>query len=263
MLNNKLPSAINKKHSGMTVIELVVAMSIATLIVTGMLAVITHIFTTRTNATRQMMVVKETQDVIDSVTRDLRFTDSFLPSNDIADAYASESPTPGTWNFTGTERTDHLILKANATEADYRNPDNELLFVNLLGSSDCPTVNEYFMVNIIYYVNDDNELLRRTIAPQGENIACSGSNNNATPFQSQTCLSPSAGTHCTNRDILIASNVSDFSITYLQIPYDPEDEPFDEPTPASSIRLNITINDESSRLIEPSSASILLSKGAI
>ena len=260
MLKNKLPSAMNKKHSGMTVIELVVAMSIATLIVTGMLAVITHIFTTRTNATRQMMAVKETQDVIDSVTRDLRFTERFLTTPQLSDPYESEAPAPGTWNFEGTGSTNQLILEANATTDDYRNPDNRLLFEY---SPTCSSLQDYVMTNIVYYVSDDNTLYRRTIMP--ESIASCPTE----PFQNQTCQDPStAGADCNSSDIRIADNVSEFSIEYHSLPYSPDevyipDGSPDSLTSATTIRLNITINDESSRLIEPSSASILLSKGAI
>lgn len=252
--------AITQKHPGMTVVELIVAMSVATLIILGMLTLITHIFTTRSATTQQMMSIKQAQDVVDFVARDLRFTERFLPATELPDPNEAEAPTADGWNFAGTEHANQLILEANATTHDYRNPDNQLLFEATL---DCASTANYVMTNIVYFVKD-GDLFRRTIVPNGA-ATCPGS-----VFQTQTCQHPDTSTsgHCQSTDLHIASHVSNFAITYHDLPYNPENalDPTGSPDSLNTvpaIRLNITINDENSRAIRPSSASILLSKGAI
>ncbi|NLA43144.1 hypothetical protein GX865_03270 [Candidatus Saccharibacteria bacterium] len=253
--------AYKNKQSGMTTVELIVAISIATLIATSLTAVLTHIFSTRTSLTRQMMVVKQGQDAIDTISRDIRYTSRFLKSNSIPDVDQSWAPN-GNWNFSGQdEKSRQLILEANATTKSYQNPDNKLVFEH--GPIECTALAPYVKNNIIYFIKDGN-LYRRTIVPQGV-TACP-----EPIFQKQTCHNTGVDEACLESDVLIARNVSNFSVNYYNNPYD--NSPFEAYNPGlpddslnsvSTIRINLSIKHPSAQNVKEQTTSILLSKGNI
>lgn len=246
---------------GLTTVELIIAIGIATLILVSLISLLTHIFSTRTHTIQQIALTKQAQDAVDTIARDLRYTNRLLKTSNVPDPDVSWSPI-GEWNFNGqSESSRQLLLEVPATTKSYHSPDNSLVFEQT--TPDCASLAPYIMTNVVYFVKDAN-LYRRTIIPQGV-TACP-----EPIFQKQSCHNPTAAPECKESDILIASDVTNFSVQYYEQPFDADPiNAYDTTLPADFLdttktaRISLTIKKPNAPHLKESKTSVLLSKGVM
>ena len=249
----------HRANSGMTTVELIVAMIIATLITVSFIAVLVHLFSSNSLATKRIVLAAQAQDAVDSIARDINYTTKFMKTTTLADADMASSPI-GAWSYEGSgENSRQLILEANATTKSYQNPDNSLVFEKV--TPDCASLAPFAVNNIVYYVKNDT-LYRRTITPQGIDVCPEPI------YQKKTCLDQAADPACKEKDIAVAPNISRFSVDYYQNSYDAtpanvydESSAPDALALVPSIRVTLTIASPDPKNIEPLTTTILLSKG--
>lgn len=250
-----------RTQAGLTIIELLVAMSVATLIALSLIGILLHVFTTHGNATKQMVLAQETQTALATIARDVRYTGAFLQEPSIEDVDAAAAPGGG-WDFEGESETSRqLILETYATSKAYQDQTNDLIF-RTSPAADCDTRAAYLMLNVIYYVEEEI-LYRRTVVPADANTCPEP------PFQKQTCKHTDSHDRCQETDVVIARNVTNFTAEYYTNPYDPE--PIEDVysgerdanflRPARSVRVSLTVQDTAVQQLEAESITILLSKG--
>lgn len=222
----------------MTTVEIIVAISIAVIVMVSLTTILLHIFSTKNAASQQMALVKRGQDAVDRIARDIRYTNTFLDEANIEDVDESWSPTTE-WNFAGTgENSRQLILEIHATTKNHVDPATAL--VPAKNPDDCSTVGGYLRVNVVYFVKD-NTLYRRIIVPP-ETASCPGE-----IFQKQTCHDIAVNASCAQKDVVVARGVTRFSLSYYSNPYD--NEPYDVynpeegalPNAGQSLRVQLSI----------------------
>lgn len=243
----------------MTTIEIIVAISIAVIVMLSLTTILLHIFTTKNAASQEMALVKEGQDAIDRIARDVRYANTFLDTTNIEDVDESWSPTT-TWDFTGqNEHMRQLILEIHATTKNHVDPATAL--VRLKNPDTCETTSDYLKVNIVYFVKDGT-LYRRTVVPP-ETASCPGE-----VFQKQTCRNTEVSASCEQTDVVVARGVTQFSLSYYTNPYDAS--PYDVynpeegalPNAGQSLRVQLTVGSPNPNTPDVTT-NILFTKGNV
>lgn len=209
---------IYSKQRGFTVPEIIVVLTIASLLLIGVVSLMIALTNSSADTIKISDQIKNNHGAISSIERDLQLTKSFLATNDttkLADSNQSVSPAGSTsgWVIGGAGADSRiLILQTYATTQAPQNQARTIVYYDD-GIGGCPVGRDPVYNNIIYYLGSDNNLYRRTLVEATPSAPyCSGQ----TIAQVRTCgVSP-----CTQKDVVVATNISRFSVQYYETPTD-------------------------------------------
>lgn len=199
------------KTSGFTIVELIVAITVATIVTVSLFAVLVGLWNStygNINSTRQ---ANQTQAVMSSIQEDLQNTNRYLITSSIPDT----KPGGGNWDFRGaspmSSESRVLILETRATNKYKTDTTRNLVFRQAGG---CPLGNTIVYNNIVYFLKGSTLLRRTIVEPSGS--YCSGQSIR----QLRTCTTPGTPISCQQNDVVVAENVASFSILYYTNPSD-------------------------------------------
>lgn len=202
-----------KTSNAFTVVEIVVGLTISTLILLGVLSLVIALINSGTRSIEVSKQSNEVQTGIGLIRDDLKLTNNFLVTSSITD-----TPPSGTaWNFRGSGATNRvLILKTLATSGYKTDTNRQPVY---LQTGDCPIGNAPAYNNIVYFVRNATLYRRIIVTPPAANLYCAGQNN----AQIRTCISPGATSepaNCREKDVIIANDVTNFNVIYYTNPSD-------------------------------------------
>lgn len=208
---------IYSNQRGFTVPEIIVVLTIASLLLVGVVSLMISLTTSSADTVKISDQIKNNHGAISTIERDLQLTKSFLATNDttkLADSNQSVSPAGSSGWVIGGAGADSriLILQSYATTQAPQNQSRTIVYYDD-GVGGCPVGRDPVYNNIIYYLGSDNNLYRRTLVESTPAAPyCTGQ----TISQVRTCsVSP-----CTQRDVVVAKNISRFSVQYYDAPTD-------------------------------------------
>lgn len=198
---------ISRTSPGFTIVEILVGMSIASVIMVGLFALITTIFESGSRSIESAKQVNEAQTTANMIRDDLRLTSRYLVTSSITDT----SPSGSAWNFRGSNADNRvLILRTLATNLHKSNDGRTAVYRQ---SGGCPIGTDPVYNNVIYYLSSGTLYRRVVVEPPVSGIYCPGQTNG----QIRTCTNPAAGgapSNCAERDVVVAQNVTTFGILY-------------------------------------------------
>jgi prepilin-type N-terminal cleavage/methylation domain-containing protein len=200
---------------GFTVPELLVAIVVSTIVLVGIMVILVNLSRTGTSNIAASNQIRKSQSAMATIKQDLTSSTKFLIAPTITDADIAASPS-GAWTHIGggaANRT--LILQQPATDKPYQDSTRSLVY---LTSGGCPIGHTPVYTNVIYYLKDST-LYRRSLipAPVVGDPYCNGV---TTPSQIQTCTTPGTPTICTEKDTIIAEDITGLDISYYTNPSD-------------------------------------------
>ncbi|MBH2007401.1 prepilin-type N-terminal cleavage/methylation domain-containing protein [Candidatus Saccharibacteria bacterium] len=198
-------------NRGFTIPELLVTITVATIILAGVFALLVNLIRIGNSIIETTRQVQNNQLAIQSIEDDLQLTRGFLKLPDIVDTPISGS---GTWSHVGSGVNNRvLILQTGATTAHKSNATRELVH-KLAGG--CPVGTQPATNNIIYYVTN-RTLYRRIVV---ENLPASTYCPGQSISQVRTCVAPATPANCREKDVIVATDITGFSIDYFTNPGD-------------------------------------------
>lgn len=226
------------RTAGFTLIEIGV---IVPLLISSLLVVFSALFVLLKSSSIEstsLNNVYDTQEALSTIERDATLTSQFLPTTEtgIIDVY-KPTTNSNTWQYYGdtlTSSTRVLILRSYATVDNPQSGTRRPAYINNLG---CGASTLYYnsvqSYNTIYFVK--NKKLYRRITTNPTQSTCD------TAYQKQSCpstedLGMARDASCKADDELIATDVSNFSVTYYA-------------TPTSSSSLDVYSNTSSGTLV--------------
>lgn len=195
------------KTSGFTVVELVIAMTIAAIMMTGLIALIINLANVGAGTIEVSKQVNETQTAQSMIRDDLKLTSKFLLTTTIADIKRGG----GTWDFRGAGNGKRVLILRTLATTKYKTDTSRQPVYKQAGG--CPIGNQPAYNNIVYFVDNMTLYRRVLIDPPVTNTYCAGQ----AIQQIRTCTDPSANgapSNCKERDVVVAQNVSMFDILY-------------------------------------------------
>lgn len=209
------------KQRGFTVPELIIAITIATIVMVSIIALFVNLASSGSSIIRITEQIRTNQSTISDIQADMPVTTSFLAAPTLTDASSSESPLGGSgWSVRGVDENSRiLILRSYATNAAPQDPNRQIVYFDD-GVGGCPVGRVPVTNNIIYFVKN-NTLYRRLLrepASAPSAAYCTGQ----TIAQQQTCTTPGtpSNTTCTTKDVKVATNIRRFSVQYFAEPTD-------------------------------------------
>lgn len=232
----QLMSRINHTESGFTLVELLIATILSSVVVIVFIGTLLNMISTADRFRVQLELNGETQMALDTVERDVRLSTGFaatLPSTaPFTDSYGptnTDQGWGGTWSYRGTDPDNAtspnktLILRLNSTVTNALASNRTLTYIEGFTTNpyatieptyNCTTaltVNYKLPYYSIYFVRD-NTLYRRTVTDTSTAL-CNGPQR-----QKQSCpredVTPAS--NCQAYDEILAENVSGFRVTYYQ-----------------------------------------------
>ena len=200
---------------GFTVPELLVAIVVSTIILVGIMVILVNLSRTGASNIAASNQIRESQSAMATIKQDLVYTTKFLIEPTITDEDIAASPT-GTWKHTGggsNKRT--LILQEQATSKPRQDATTAIVYRQ---SGGCPMGYAPVYTNAIYYLKDTT-LYRRSLVPPAV-VGDPYCNSISSLGQTQTCRTPGTPTICTEKDTIIARNITKFNIEYYTNPAD-------------------------------------------
>ncbi len=209
---------MSSKQRGFTIPELLVAMAIATIILVGIIGILVNLTANSSQIISTSEQIRNNQSALSAIQADIPLTYSFLATNSVADSESSASPISAGWQLQGQDENHRiLILRTYATTAAPQDSDRRIVYFDetpspcaIGGIGRRPVTN-----NIIYFVKNSTLYRRILVEPTPSAPYCAGQ----TIGQRRTCTTPN-GTTCRERDVVIATNVSRFSVQYFAEPTD-------------------------------------------
>lgn len=255
-----------RSSAGYTLIELVVAMSVALiLLVFFSIAFVNAYHDTFTSKAVSQADVG-LQNAMDIIEKDVRYSIGFKPRNDAPfyDSYGtgtSSLPSNYYWNYTGSGSDSRVLVLANyATNQRSESSTRQNIFTNT-SQYDCATQMSYqpkLQYRVVYFVKD--KVLYRRILTDTATALCPGQQAQA---QKRSCPSEvfsGAHTGCFARDEAIARNVSKFSVDYfndgeaMETQYQTDGE--EDITAADSVRITLSLTMEPSKITRSNTLNI-------
>lgn len=190
-----------------TIVEVVVAISLSTILLIGTGALFIPILRDTIANTKETNTHSAVDIAFNDIKRDVTHAHGFLKKRlAITPDRDTVSPAPA-WISGSSSSKRALMLAMPLTTQSLQNTSRELIY---LPASDCATARKVAYGTVIYFVDTNSSLIRRTLTPNITN-ACWG----RTAFQKASC-SGGAGTAtgCAQKDITIAQNVRNFDVTY-------------------------------------------------
>lgn len=202
-------SKLRKSEQGFTVVEMIVACVIASLLMIGIMTFLVNSLVNNSVREARSDLMREAQLTLDAMTKDIRLSSAAQENNDVED---DNSPDAGSTNGLGWESDSDTLVLASSVEDD----DGNIVFED---------VTHYLTEknNLIYFLQDGS-IFKRTIAnPVADNTATT------------SCPASVADDDCP-ADRELVKNVTGFTVTY----YDALDNEV-LPANARSIGLSITL----------------------
>lgn len=203
--NTKKPS----NQSGYTLVELNLSIAILGIIIISILGVFTNYFVLLTRNSADLSMSVEAQNLLRTVTEELRYGAGVRQTNTIADTYGP----PGGWN---TSNASFVII----TAVPALDANRQYIIDPILGA---PYINE-----LVYY-KDGTKMHKRTLA----NPAAIGNT-----FKT-SCPPASASASCP-ADVLLAENFQSMLFSL----YDQDNNSTTNPLLARSVAINLTMQKD-------------------
>lgn len=228
----------------MTTVELVVAMSLATIVFVGLFGLIFSFFTTNSKSLVSLEQTQTTESAMNTIRTDLPLTRGFLATTTIDDVPPADPavlPVPTTWRFNGLSGLNNTLILETVSITQH--PSQEDRDITYLAAGECPIGMQPAKNNIIYYVQNQTLYRRVLVADVPQSTYCPGQS----PFESRTCTDPSATNkpaNCTRKDVAIAHNISAFTVDYFEDSASAEPHPtiYTDENPQAILDNTTTIN---------------------
>jgi prepilin-type N-terminal cleavage/methylation domain-containing protein len=223
----------NKFSRGFTIIELIVAMTVMTILSGVVFVALDGLYSGNVGTSAQSTLDTDTLSVLRSIEKELTDASGWTTSLPVSIPLGptNNTITAETWSYCGTggvancTQSVNRVLIASTPATDKADSDSTRLpiFANTSGSCNTAgTINTVQAVRIYFVAPDHtdatkNDLYRRTILnPTGATIC--GSTN---PYQTTTCA-PSVSNYAackdtsgvSHTDAILATNISSFSVDY-------------------------------------------------
>lgn len=227
--------ASSTKHTGFTIVELVVVMAVAALLTGVVLGTLGDFFTDNIRTSATTTQDTDTRSVLRTIENDLASTSGF--SRDLA---VSASPLgvkndTTAWSYTGNDTTtpSNRVLIAGVYATDKASTDDSRMPIFTDTGNGCAYANAAVVQNAyIYFAAPDPDpskkssidstkrqynLYRRTIVNTTGGTLCQ------TPYQRQTCSAAVVAANsgiCKAGDALLLSDIGTFAVDYYTSPND-------------------------------------------
>ncbi len=226
MILYKPPPSL-RSQKGFTLVELLIAIPLATLITTVMIGTLFSQYTEVLIGSAKSNLRAEGQSLLINLQDELLFTIAYGETLDVSliDTY---QPTGG-WTYNSSPQT--LIINEIALDSTRRDEDRNIVRQRLNPCETSPvTANPVALNNIIYFVDDNpgsnfGTLYKRTITPGYDLCGIDSTTDQpCTPVTTAckgnakvtTCPAASVGTGgCTTKDFALSENIQDLSIEYF------------------------------------------------
>ncbi len=244
----KLP----KNQSGLTLTELLVSISIASIIIVSLISILFTQYGSILAESRRADLRTSGQALLIALQDELLFTIEYVHSLHV-DLVDDHAPSGG-WTYDTSPAT--LIIYEIALDAARGDDNRNIIRQRLTNCEDSQiTDNTVAINNIIYFIEENpdspyKKLIRRTVTPT--HAICSidrATGNPCTPVSS-TCLPNARETTCpeafvgmggcAKRDAILSENVLDFSIRYFEL--NNVETAF--PSAAQKIELSLVLGDK-------------------
>lgn len=233
---------MRRKVHGITVVEVVVAITIATIVAIGLLPLLLHTLLGNTKASVESSLQHRANAALSTVSATIARSQKILTTPDYSDTAA-----PATSGWTGSNSI--LILRQAATDRAPQNSSREPIYTGTGGTNDCTSERTPVFVNVVYYVHDKT-LYQRTLAP-----TLSGTCGDIPIFQKTSCLT------CSDKpkDTAITNDVAAFTIAYR-----PEETGVEDKYKTTDlVRLSLALENDSYSHTSYLAARLLLSSKSI
>lgn len=213
----------NNRTSGFTLIEMLVIAPVVILAIGAFIAVIINLTGEVLSSRASNSLTYSIQDALDRVEDDISRSTAFLPTNSIA--FTASNPqgygTVGsTTNFQSTDTTNgaSLILSALVTDSNPLSPSSRTVYLanqpNPCSTFDRYVSNTPMTMNIIYFVDSNGTLWRRTVMPadyENPSIRCGNA-----PWQRASCQLNYVSSFCKTNDVKLVDKVgtTGFTVDY-------------------------------------------------
>lgn len=208
-----MPSSSNKlsRRLGFTLVEIMVVVPIVILVIGVLVVFLVTLTGDALMARERSSVAYTTQDALNRIEQDIRISTNFLPTS--GTMISPQGSNGGTAAFSSP--SSQLIIQQYATNGNsFYDARNLVYYSNRPNSCGGDyQYNEVMKVMIVYFV-DDGDLRRRTISTP-ETATCDGGFTSVGRAQYNSCkVTRYVNDRCRVQDDVLASNVTDFSITY-------------------------------------------------
>jgi len=235
---------------GFTLIEILIIAPIVIIAISGFVAVMISLVG-KTMLTRdQSLMAYNINDGLGRIEEDVRLSAKFLTTT--GSLPSPQGKNNDTTAFTNGSNT--LILNALATDSNPRTYDRWLMYYdnqpNPCGSTE--TFNKIFTIKIIYFVDSNGTLWRRTYVPPWNlnndppdtpnpdaNTICTASSAYY-PWQRNSCAIGQTSSQCQTQDEKIMDNVSSLNVKYYTNPGDTSDLGSSSASSAGTVEVTIT-----------------------
>lgn len=258
-----MPSISTKSQSGFTIVELVVVITVLSILIGLVLTTLGSFYQSNTTSLSQTVQSTDTRSVLRSIENDLVTSSGFLATTSMVPVNPTGSDNiDGIWSYKGTDAlhpNNRVLISSNyATDKPASDETRSLIFCN---SGSQPLIN-----NLVYFVAKDPNstkynLYRRTMI--GTGTGCT-----ATPFQKQSCAPAKASINppCQSSDAVLLYDVENFTIDYYATP-DKQETIIDQYgvgetsiSTAKSIKITVTTNRLIDGVSTPYSSNIRISR---
>lgn len=203
-----MPSSSNKppKNFGFTLVEIMVVVPIVILVIGVLVVFLVTLTGDALMARERSSVAYTTQDALNRIEQDIRITTNFLStSGALISPQGSNSGTAAFSSPASQLITQQYIVRGNP----YNGTQSLVRYANRPNPCTGDTrYNEAVKAMIIYFV-DNGDLRRRTINTP-ESATC----GNSELFTNSCKVTRYVNNRCHRQDEILATNVTDFSITY-------------------------------------------------
>lgn len=237
------------REQGFTLVEMLVVAPIAILSIATIVSLSVLMIGDALIAQDRATTVYNTQDALDRMEQDIRFSSAFLANSIAMPAGQGRDATPTNMSNTTAFATssgttaDTLILNQAATSSDPLDPNRAIIYYHNQPNN-CANTNKYLnkvlAAKVLYFLRYDDAsgstaLWRRTYVPAWDtNLAAANAVCQA-PWQRRSCPIVS-GANCQATDEKLLENVSAFTLTY----YTNSGSTTTDSTTATNLRVALT-----------------------
>ncbi len=215
---------LNKNNKGFTLIEMMVIAPIVILSIGAFIAVIVNLTGEVLSSRGSNVLAYDVQDTLNRMEEDIKLSSAFLATNTIKfsgtnpQGYGAAGSTTDFTNIGGASGNS-LILAAPVTNGNPLSTSTGIVYLaNQPNNCSDPisySKNNPMVMNIIYFVDDNNTLWRRTVMPadyDNANIRCGNA-----PWQQPSCQEGYSSSFCKTNDVKLINGVTknDLIIQYF------------------------------------------------
>jgi prepilin-type N-terminal cleavage/methylation domain-containing protein len=223
--------SLKKAQKGFTIIEILIALPIATLLSVTMSTTMFNQYGQLQQGTTKSRLRMEGEIILLSLEDELLFATDFAStrSTDLTDINAPS----GGWTY-NTTPTDTLIVYETALTADRRDPNREFVYKR---QTNCSSSFNIAINNLIYFTTQNTNdtyrtLYRRTLVPQ---YTTCGTN-----YKKQTCPAGAVISPCSSADSKLSEKVVDFQLEY----FNEDNVAVAGPATAQLVKMTLTLGEK-------------------